>query len=88
MLKVVISQHSYPHDAGHSEVPTHIKHYRRDIEYPPLMLKGHYDAEKLWLKVLPLDSQIQERRQVNARPETPFSKAEMQNIISSELSFV
>ena len=24
MLKVVISQHSYPHDAGHSKVPTHI----------------------------------------------------------------
>ena len=44
MPKVVISQHSYPHDAGHSEVPTHIKHYRRDIEYPPLMLKGHYHA--------------------------------------------
>ena len=40
--------------------------------------------------MLPLDSQIQERRQVNARPETetPFSKPEMQNIISRELSFV
>ena len=47
MPKVVISQHSYPHDAGHSEVPTHIKHYRRDIEYPPLMLKGHYQLSCL-----------------------------------------
>ena len=33
MVKVVISQHSYPHDAGHSEVSTPIKHYKIDIEY-------------------------------------------------------
>ena len=44
MPKVVISQHSYPHDAGHSEVPTHIKHNRRDMKYPTLMLEGHYHA--------------------------------------------
>ena len=29
MVKVVISHHSYPHDAGHSQVSTPIKHRQR-----------------------------------------------------------
>ena len=38
MVKVVISQHSYPHDAGHSQVSTPIKHYKIDKDYHPLVV--------------------------------------------------
>ena len=38
MVKVVISQHSYPHDAGHSQVSTPIKHSKIDKDYQPLVV--------------------------------------------------
>ena len=61
MVKVVISQHSYPHDAGHSEVPTLIKHCKIDIDYRPrnhVLPKEEYHVFQMktcWMKVLPED---------------------------------
>lgn len=38
MVKVVISHHSYPHDAGHSQVSTPIKQHKIDNQYQPSMV--------------------------------------------------